>query len=258
MKVSDFLKEYNVKLLKGLGQNFLTNTHIAKKIVERADINENDVVLEIGPGAGTLTEFLVLTGAKIIAVEIDKRLKPILERFNKYDNIEIIFVDFLKFDVSVLPKGFKVVANIPYSITGMILKKILFSDFSKAVLMVQKEVGDRLLLPPGADRNFLSVVVQSYTMVRKVFDVSKGNFVPRPKVDSVVLEFEKTEDFKYDIKEFWDFVSKCFGAKRKTLQNNLKRFTRIECFSKFDLKKRPQELENEEFLELFETFKGCK
>ncbi|ONN27814.1 dimethyladenosine transferase [Thermosipho affectus] len=258
MKVSEYLREYNIKLLKSLGQNFLTNQKIAKEIVEKAEIDEKDVVLEIGPGAGALTEYLVLTGAKIIAVEVDKRLIPILKRFNKFDNIQIVFQDFLKFDLSILPKDFKVVANIPYSITGMILKKILFSRFSRAVLMVQKEVGERLLAPPRSDRSFLSVVVQNFTVAKKLLNVSKGNFIPQPKVDSVVLDLKRKKDFEYDIGEFWNFVSRCFEAKRKTLYNNLRKFTDVGCFSGFDLKRRPQELENEEFLELFERFKGCK
>lgn len=261
MKIADYLRKYSIELKKSLGQNFLVNLNIAEKIVEKANIKKGEVVLEIGPGAGTITEFILKKGANIVAVEIDKRLIPILSRFEKYENFKIYYQDFLKFDMSILPKGFKVVSNIPYSITGMIIKKILFSDFSSAFLMVQKEVGDRLTAKPNSDRGFLSVVAQTFTNIEKVLFVSKGNFVPPPKVDSVVLKFTRKDEMyeKYDIQEFWEFVSKCFEQKRKTLGNNLKRFVKdLDCFSDFDLKMRPQQLTNDEFVRLFERYKGCK
>ncbi|ACJ74962.1 dimethyladenosine transferase [Thermosipho africanus TCF52B] len=261
MKIADYLRQYKLNLKKSLGQNFLTNLEIAKKIVESANVQTGETVLEIGPGAGTITEFLIKKGANVVAVEIDKRLTPILDRFNEFENFKIYYQDFLKFDMKLLGENFKVVSNIPYSITGMIIKKILFSKFSTAVLMVQKEVGDRLLAKPGEDRSFLTVVVQTFTDIEKVLHVSKGNFVPPPQVDSVVLKFTRKENIyeKYNIEEFWTFVSKCFEKKRKTLLNNLKGFVKnLDCFSEFDLKLRPQQLSNDDFLKLFEKYKGCK
>ncbi|SHH30292.1 16S rRNA (adenine(1518)-N(6)/adenine(1519)-N(6))-dimethyltransferase RsmA [Thermosipho atlanticus] len=257
MKTSDLLKQYGIKLKKNLGQNFLSNTEIARQIVEVANVKADDVILEIGPGAGTLTEELLKTGAKVVGVEIDKRLKPLLERLNEFENFTLVFEDFLKFDISTLPKHFRVVSNIPYSITGPILKKLLFSDFSDAYLMVQKEVGERLLAPIGdSNRSFLTVVVQTFCTVEKVLTVSKGNFVPNPKVDSVVLHISKNTEVyeKYDIKIFWDFVSKCFGQKRKTLYNNLKTFVNNldDLKKKYDLTLRPEQVSKEMFLQIFE------
>lgn len=261
MKTSDLLKKYGIRLNKKLGQNFLSNSSIAKKIVELANISNEDVVLEIGPGAGTLTEELLKTGAKVFAIEVDERLSVILENLKTYENFTLIFEDFLKLDISFLPKRFKVVSNIPYSITGPILKKILFSNFSEAYLMVQKEVGDRLLAPVGdSNRGFLTVVVQTFCSIEKLLTVSKGNFVPNPQVDSVVLKITRKEDIykKYDIKEFLTFVSKCFEQKRKTMYNNLKNFVpNLELIKeKYDLKLRPEQIDEKIFLKIFEDING--
>ncbi|MBO8160939.1 MAG: ribosomal RNA small subunit methyltransferase A [Thermosipho sp. (in: Bacteria)] len=263
MKTSDLLKKYGIKLNKKLGQNFLSNSSIARKIVELANIKETDVILEIGPGAGTLTEEILKTGAKVIGVEIDTRLKPILERLNGYKNFTLIFDDFLKFDTAFLPAGFRVISNIPYSITGPILKKILFSSFSDAYIMVQKEVGDRLLAQVGdSNRSFLTVVLQTFCQIEKVLTVSKGNFVPNPKVDSVVIKIVRKREVyeKYDIKGFWSFVSKCFSQKRKTLYNNMKTFVSNvnELRSKYDLNLRPEQVEEKMFLKMFEESVGPK
>nr|WP_232618070.1 rRNA adenine dimethyltransferase family protein [Thermosipho africanus] len=131
MKIADYLRQYKLNLKKSLGQNFLTNMEIAKKIVESADIQTGETVLEIGPGAGTITELLIKKGANVVAVEIDKRLTPILDRFNEFENFKIYYQDFLKFDMNLLGENFKVVSNIPYSITGMIIKKYFFPSFQQ-------------------------------------------------------------------------------------------------------------------------------
>lgn len=263
MKTSDLLKKYGIRLNKKLGQNFLSNSSIAKKIVELANVSNEDVILEIGPGAGTLTEELLKKGAKVFAVEIDKRLNVILEGLKTYENFTLIFEDFLKLDISFLPKDFKVVSNIPYSITGPILKKILFSDFSEAYLMVQKEVGERLLAPVGdSNRGFLTVVVQTFCTIEKLLTVSKGNFVPNPQVDSVVLKIKRNENIykNYDIKEYWTFVSKCFEQKRKTIYNNLKNFVpNIGIIKeKYNLSLRPEQIDEMMFLKIFIDINGPK
>jgi len=185
----------------------------------------------------------------------------LLERLKTYKNFTLIFEDFLKLDISFLPKDFKVVSNIPYSITGPILKKLLFSEFSEAYLMVQKEVGERLLAPVGdSNRGFLTVVIQTFCSVEKILTVSKGNFVPNPKVDSIVLKIKKNEQIykAYNIQKYWEFISKCFGQKRKTLNNNLKNFVKdLEPLKeKYDLNLRPEQVDEKTFLKIFEDING--
>ena len=225
MKTSDLLKKYSIRLKKGLGQSFLSDQRVAKRIVEVSGVSEKDLVVEIGAGAGTLTEELARTGANVLAFEIDVSLKPLLEdRLSGFENVELRFEDFLKADLSDLKPGFKYVSNIPYGITGPILEKILRDGrFSKAVLMVQREVADRILSKPGVRSfGYISVLVQTFCRVEKLFDVSRSHFVPNPRVDSTVVSLERREiDLPFD--EYRDFLSVLFSNKRKNIKNNLKR-----------------------------------
>ncbi len=224
MKTSELLKKYGIKLKKSLGQSFLSTQSVAERIVKAAEIKKGETVIEIGAGAGTLTEELLKAGANVVAYEIDRNLEKLLiDRLSKYENVTLIFKDFLSADLSFLPDGFVYVANIPYYITGPIIEKILRENrFSRAILMVQKEVANRITSPPGRrDFGYLSALVQTFCDVKKLFDVSRSSFVPNPEVDSTVLGFKPKEiDIPFD--EYREFLSKVFMKKRKTIKNNLK------------------------------------
>ncbi len=261
MKTAEYLKKYGITLKKSLGQNFLSDERIAKKIVESLEIKSQDIILEIGAGAGTLTEEILKTGAFVYAIEIDERLKNLLEeRLNEYQNKKIIFGDFLKLDTLFLPDKYRCVSNIPYYITGPIIRKLIFTNFFDLSLMMQKEVAERLLEPPGSsNRGFLTVVVQTFCEVKRLLNVSKSSFVPNPDVDSTVLRLVR-KDFpaNFDCDLYFEFVSKSFSNKRKTLANNFKTFMNKELaneiLSKIDGKKRPEQLTIEEWLTAFETY----
>ncbi|PLV60168.1 16S rRNA (adenine(1518)-N(6)/adenine(1519)-N(6))-dimethyltransferase RsmA [Thermotoga sp. KOL6] len=252
MKTSYYLKKHNIKLKKHLGQVFLSDDRVARRIVREAKITPEDLVVEIGAGAGTLTEELAKTGARVIAYEIDKTLSPILEeRLSKYSNVEIKYENFL--EARDIPKGAVCVSNIPYNITGPIIERIIELEFKKGIIMVQKEVGERILAQPGKKVfGYLSVVVQAFYVVRKLFDVSKSHFIPNPEVDSTVIEMtRKQTNLCYS--KFRKFVSMIFAKKRKTLKNNLKPF--ISIFEGVDLSKRAEQLSTEEIIKLYEMWR---
>ena len=261
MKTSDLLKKYNIKLKKSLGQHFLSDDRIAKKIVEVSKISPGDIVVEIGVGAGTLTEELAKTGAFVIGYEIDERFRPLLEdRFSNYKNVKLIFTDFLKIDLETLPDNIKFVSNIPYNITGPILEKIFKTKFIYAVIMVQKEVADRILAKPGT-RNFgyISAFSKVICDVEKLFDVSKSHFIPNPRVDSTVVLLRRNEKKKnLNPEAFSIFLGKLFSRRRKTVKNNLKYlFEEPELILKklgIDPMKRPENLSLEEIINLFEEW----
>lgn len=215
---------------KSLGQNFLTNNDVIERIVDSAEI-EGAVVIEIGPGEGALTEALAGTAQKVIAVELDDRLIPQLqERFGEYDNVTIVHGDILHMNVEELISEYattgkyKVVANIPYYITAPIIR--LFLELAKSpeeiVLMVQKEVAERLTAEPG-QMSVLAVAAQYYADVEYLFTVPKEDFDPVPKVDSAIIQLRiKNEELRIgDTKDFFRIVKIGFSAKRKTLVNNL-------------------------------------
>ena len=256
MKTSDLLKKYGVRLKKSLGQNFLSDQRIARKIVELSGVDPDDVVVEIGAGAGTLTEEIAKVAKKIIAYEIDRSLEGLLrDRLSHFDNVEIVFEDFLKASLPDV-ENFVYIANIPYSITGPIIEKILRENsFRFATLMVQKEVANRILSRPGRRTfGYLSALVQSYCEVGKLLDVSKSNFVPNPKVDSTVLKLT-WKGFDVDFEKYSNFLSKSFEKKRKTLRNNLRSLLRDpdEVFKDMDidLGKRPEQISVDDFKKMF-------
>ncbi|AEX85395.1 dimethyladenosine transferase [Marinitoga sp. 1135] len=266
MKTSDWLKKYNIQLKKSLGQNFLSTSEYAKKIVKKGSVTEEDTVIEIGPGAGTLTEEIAKTGAKLYAFEIDERLKPLLlERFKEYQNVEIQFIDFLKANISEIQKP-KYIANIPYYITSPILEKIFFEtpDFQLALLMVQKEYGERMMAKSGKNYSPLSIFVQFFCKVEKVLNVPPHAFIPNPKVDSVVLKLTPKEDIP-DInkKGFFKFVHVAFSQRRKTIRNNLKglikdRLDELLEKSDIDPKTRPENISIEKFIILYNNYMKLK
>ena len=225
-----------LKAKKSLGQNFLQDETVLAKIIKYADLNDQDVVLEIGPGKGALTELLAEKCKKVLAIELDDRLIPVLEENFQYDeNVEIIHDDILKINLPELveqkvfskeAKSYKVIANIPYYITAPIIRLLLETKFppSEIMLMVQKEVVERITAKKGA-MSILAVSVQYYAKAEYLFTVSKNSFDPVPKVDSAVIKIQsnvkRQTSNEEEIKKFFRIVRAGFSAKRKTLENNL-------------------------------------
>ncbi|NMB26920.1 MAG: 16S rRNA (adenine(1518)-N(6)/adenine(1519)-N(6))-dimethyltransferase RsmA [Tissierellia bacterium] len=230
--VREILNKYGFKFSKSLGQNFLVDGNIVRKISQMGDITKEDYVLEIGPGIGTLTEELALNAKKVVAVELDKALLPILdETLKAYDNIEIIQGDILKTDihkliVEKLEGGpIKVVANLPYYVTTPIIAKLIEEDLNirSIIVMVQKEVADRIVACPGNKQyGSLSVFVNFYTHPEILITVPKTVFMPQPKVDSAVIELRlKKELLEVNRELFFKVVKAAFGKRRKTILNSL-------------------------------------
>jgi 16S rRNA (adenine1518-N6/adenine1519-N6)-dimethyltransferase len=213
---------------KRFGQNFLTDTKKADKLIEAMNIEADDVVLEIGPGKGVLTERLLRTGAEIIAVEIDRELIPFLrERFGANQRFILIEDDIINLNPSrFASSGLKVMGNLPYNISGAVVEWLIeyHAQIGLAVVTLQREVADRLRANPG-NRNYgsLSVLAQSFYDIEKLFDIPPGCFSPKPKVTSSALRFRpcRSLDIKIDYIYFRDFVRSCFSQKRKKLINSL-------------------------------------
>lgn len=232
--VKSILDKHGFHFTKSLGQNFLIDDNILKKIVEAANLSKDDRVLEIGPGIGTLTRELGTLAHKVVAVEIDQRLIPILqETLAGFDNVSVIQGDILKIDLVELVhnsfdgKPFKVVANLPYYITTPIIMGILERGlpFESITVLIQKEVAQRMVASPGSkEYGALSVAVQYYTIPRSVAKVPASVFMPPPKVDSMIVTMERRKEapvFVEDRKLFFDVVHASFAKRRKTLLNNL-------------------------------------
>ena len=213
-----------MKAKKSFGQNWLRDEYVLDEIIKSYEIKSDDYVLEVGPGLGTLTKKLVETGANITAVEADKDLLPRLGNiFQGKSNFELIEGDILKFDLSKLAKDYKVVANIPYYLTSNLLRTLLESNNppSMMVLLVQKEVAQRIMAKPG-QMSVLAFSVQYYAEPQYVLDVSKELFDPVPKVDSAVIKIVRRKDpvFEADTKKLFRLVKSGFGEKRKMLRNS--------------------------------------
>ena len=217
---------------KSLGQNFLTDNNIVRKIADAIDYKENNLVIEIGPGAGALTSELLKKVDFAILYEIDTRLKEILEnKLCNYDNYEIIFGDFLERNViSDLEKhnydNLYVVANLPYYITTPIISKLISDniDAREIVIMSQKEVADRLVAKPSSkDYGQLTVFLNYFFDIERVVNVGKNCFVPKPKVDSAVIKMirKNNKEFLKNLNFFEKLVKDSFRFKRKTIKNNL-------------------------------------
>ena len=236
--LKDILSKEGIFARRSRGQNFLIDRNVADKILRAADLSDADNVLEIGPGPGALTLELCRLAGKVVAVEWDRGLVRILrEQAIEYDNLEIIQEDFLKTDLTTLADclrcgspsltGLKVVANLPYSITGPLLVKLLESEigFDILVLMVQKEVGERIVSPPGSKRyGRLSVLCRTYSEVEIVSQVSRNSFFPRPGVDSVILRFKiyPAGESLIDDPALWrNLLRAAFARRRKMLKNTL-------------------------------------
>lgn len=231
---ADIVKKYDFKFRKSFGQNFLIDANAVKKIVDAADIKDDDVVLEIGPGIGTLTQHLAYNAGKVIAVEIDERLIPVLEEtLADYDNVELINEDVLKLNLDeLLAKNrgtgrVKVIANLPYYVTTPIVMALLERSecIESITIMVQKEVAQRMNAAAGTkDYGALTLAVQYFSDTQKVTDVSPNCFMPRPDVTSTVIQLnvKKERQQMNDEKLMFRVIRAAFGQRRKTLINSLK------------------------------------
>ena len=221
------LKTFNLRASKKLGQNFLINSDVVEKIINAAEISEGEEILEIGPGIGTLTQGLLEAGAKVTAVELDKKLPAVLaQTLAGYENFQLVQGDILKVDIAeLMPKNFKVVANLPYYITTQILLTLMEKNLpiTKIVTMVQREVAERMIAAPNSKTyGAMSVAVQFRADCRIAFDVTPENFLPRPEVTSSVVVCDIHEPkIKFDEKFFTKVVRAAFGQRRKTLINSL-------------------------------------
>lgn len=234
-KMESFLKNKNFNFKKSFGQNFIVDKNIIDNIIKFSLVDKDTMVIEIGPGAGSLTTALAASSKSVLCYEIDDSLKDVLsDSLKNFDNVDIIYQNFLKANVSETLKKYNydklyVIANLPYYITTPIITKIIEDKLNvdKIVIMVQKEVGDRLKAQPGSkDYNSLSIYISYYFNVKKLMDVSRNVFLPKPNVDSIVIELSKKEN-KYKLKNenvFFKLVRDSFVQKRKTLRNNLKAY----------------------------------
>lgn len=234
MNISEDLKKEKFRFKKQFGQNFISDDHLLAKIVEAAEITPEDVVIEIGPGAATLTAALAEKAAQVIAIEIDKDLFPIIERrMAGYSNFELVAGDAMKVDFDALAakygaKRYKVVANLPYYITTPIVMRFLEDGFrvSELVIMVQQEVADRFLANPGTKAyGAITAAINYYGSVSRAFNVPRTMFTPRPEVDSSIVKIKCYESKPYqaaDEKMLRRVIKAAFGQRRKTLNNALK------------------------------------
>lgn len=230
----EVLQKYKFNFQKKFGQNFLIDTHVLDKIIASADVNKEDCVLEIGPGIGTMTQYLAENAGKVVAVEIDKALIPILEdTLKEYDNVRVINEDILKVDIAALAqeenggKPIKVVANLPYYITTPIIMGLFESHvpIHSITVMVQKEVADRMQVGPGTkDYGALSLAVQYYAKPEIVANVPPNCFMPRPNVGSAVIRLTRHEQPPVVVKDeklMFRLIRASFNQRRKTLVNGL-------------------------------------
>ena len=233
----EVLQKYNFNFQKKFGQNFLINTGILEDIIEAAEITKDDFVLEIGPGIGTMTQYLCESAREVVAVEIDKNLIPILEdTLSAYDNVEVLNDDILKVDIKTLAeernagKPIKVVANLPYYITTPIIMGLFESHvpIDSITIMVQKEVADRMQEGPGSkEYGALSLAVQYYAHPEIVVNVPPSCFMPQPKVGSAVIRLTRHPQPPVDVENeslMFQIIRASFNQRRKTLVNGLNNF----------------------------------
>lgn len=232
INTTEVLKKYDLRLTKTLGQNFLTDINIIKKIVETGEVGPSDLVVEIGPGIGSMTVELAEKAGRVVAIEIDKHLIPALqENLEPFSNVTLVHGDIMKVDLKSLVQGWegplKVISNLPYYITTPIVMMLLEGDmpWDTLVFMVQKEVALRMAGTPG-NKNYsaLSIAVRYYADPKLAFTVSKNCFVPKPDVDSAVVRLKKRDlPFMNDVDKefFFRVVRASFGQRRKTLLNAL-------------------------------------
>lgn len=242
-RTKEILQKHNFTFKKSLGQNFLTDLNILENIINVADLDDQSQIVEVGPGIGSLTEFLARTNGEVVSFEIDQRLLPVLEdTLAAYDNVTVVNEDILEANLQeILTNIFgqledlTVVANLPYYITTPIMLKFIESDlpFNKMVMMMQKEVAERIVASPGSKAyGSLSIAVQYYMEASIAFIVPSTAFVPAPNVDSAILKLTRRKQKKVQVtdeKLFFRIVKAAFKFRRKTIWNNL-----IQEFGKTD------------------------
>ena len=237
----EIIQKYEFMFQKKFGQNFLIDTHVLEKIISAAGITKNDCVLEIGPGIGTMTQYLAENAGHVVAVEIDRNLIPILkETLADYDNVTVINEDILRVDIKALDeeynggKPIKVVANLPYYITTPIIMGLFESGvpIDNITVMVQKEVADRMKEGPGSkDYGALSLAVQYYAEPEIVANVPPNCFIPRPNVGSAVIRLTRHKEMPVEVKDpalMFKIIRASFNQRRKTLANGLSNSDKID------------------------------
>jgi len=265
-KMKELLEKNGFSLKKKFGQNFIIDENVINSIIDKSKIDKDTLVIEVGPGAGSLTYKLGISAKNVICYEIDTTLENVLkENTRDLNNVKIIYQDFLKANVLDDIKGYEYkklyfVANLPYYITTPIIIKIIEDciPVDKMVFMVQKEVGNRFKALPGSkEYGSLSVYLNYYFNVKKILDISRHVFMPEPNVDSIIVEFSKKENLLAVKNEevFFKLIRDSFTQKRKTLRNNLKGYNleKIEEVlnrHNLDLSVRAEQLSTEIFIEI--------
>lgn len=276
-KTKEIIQKHDFRLTKSLGQNFLVDQNILDKIVQAAEVTKEDIVFEVGTGIGTLTHELAVRAKKVVAIEIDRALIPILEEtLSDVDNVEIVNQDILKTDLKHLAQEFaeersiKVVANLPYYITTAIIMKFLESNIrlDSFVLMIQKEVADRITAKPSTkDYGSLTVAIQYYAQSELISKVPRNAFIPPPNVDSSVIRLRIRSERDIQVRDeqlFFKVIRGSFSKRRKTIQNALSTyedFTKdvvIEALTRADIdpKRRGETLTIDEFAKLTNSMCG--
>lgn len=267
VKTAELVKKYNFKFTKSLGQNFLVDQSVPRDIVDGADVGPEDLVIEIGPGVGTLTAQILKIAKRVVAIELDDTLIPILtEELGGYPNFSLIHNDALKVNFDEIigdEQSVKLVANLPYYVTTPIIVKLLKEKhkFKSLTIMIQKEVAERMNAEPGnKDYGALTLLVQYYCNTKIVRKVPPACFIPRPKVDSIVIRLDKIDEPKVKVdneKLFFDIIRNSFNMRRKTLWNGVKSIGPAkekleEAFEKagVDPKRRGETLSIQEFATL--------
>ncbi|MBU5489005.1 16S rRNA (adenine(1518)-N(6)/adenine(1519)-N(6))-dimethyltransferase RsmA [Clostridium sp. MSJ-8] len=266
-KTQELVKKYNFKFSKSLGQNFLIDDSVLSDIVNGADVNEDDLVIEIGPGVGSLTAQLLNKAKKVTSIELDNDLIPILtNELGEHPNFTLIHNDALKVDFNEIigdEKSVKLVANLPYYVTTPIIVKLLKEgyNFKSLTIMIQKEVAERMNAEPNCkDYGSLSLLVQYYCDTRIIRKVSPSSFIPRPKVDSIVIRLDRLQEPRVKVKDeklMFDIIRNAFNMRRKTLWNctkflGLSKDDMEKAFemSSIDCKRRGETLTLQEFAQL--------
>lgn len=264
VNTKEIVKKYGFKFTKSLGQNFLIDNEVLKDIVEGAEVSKEDFIIEIGPGVGTLTKQLLNAAKSVCAIELDSDLLPILEQeLKEYDNFMLVHKDALKVDfneITAYEKSVKLVANLPYYVTTPIISKLLTEGyvFKSLTIMIQKEVAERIDAKPNCkEYGALSLLVQYYCDTKIIRKVLPESFIPRPKVESIIIRLDKLSEPRIKLKNekiFFTIIRHAFNMRRKTLWNALKQLKlskenleNVFLQAEIDPKRRGETLSIEEF-----------
>ncbi|MCB2293101.1 16S rRNA (adenine(1518)-N(6)/adenine(1519)-N(6))-dimethyltransferase RsmA [Clostridium algoriphilum] len=275
LTISEVSKKYEFRFKKGLGQNFLIDDSVLDDVVDGAEVNEEDFIIEIGPGFGTLTRALLRRAKRVCAIELDDKLLPILEdELKEFDNFELIHNDALKVDFNELigdEKSVKLVANLPYYLTTPIIVNLLTGgyNFKSLTIMIQKEVAQRIDSEPNCKAyGAFSILVQYYCDTKILRLVPPTAFLPEPKVESMVIRLDRLKEPKVKVKDedlFFSIVRKSFNMRRKILWNSIKdigidKENLLKCFERanIDPKRRGETLSLQEFANLSDEIGNVK